>query len=173
MGDTWHDACMPCGGVQPIKRGSMEEKRWRNKRKGERKKERKEDPVDSSSDFRRSNGRSSSGRELKSFYSMRATLQEVRIFLLLFIAFLFGQVFKGTGWGLSLWTEVQDCSVAMWGRMCGLSMACLWPGISLGLNSLGDGSGTVLCLGCGMFVWSVMTICVDCFYRHLFYHNWS
>ena len=54
VGNTWHDACMPCGDVQPIKRESVEEKR----RKEERKKERKEDPKTSSSDVRRSDGRS-------------------------------------------------------------------------------------------------------------------
>ena len=59
VGDTWHGECMPCGCVQPIKRGSVEEKRWRKRRKGERKRERKEDPVASTSDFRRSDGRSS------------------------------------------------------------------------------------------------------------------
>ena len=74
----------------------MEEKRGRKRRKVERKKERKEDPAASFSDFRRSDGRSLSGRELKSIYSMRATLQEVGIFLLWLIAFLFGPVFKGT-----------------------------------------------------------------------------
>ena len=82
-------------------------------------------------------------------------------------------MFKGTGWGLSFWTEVQDCSVAVWGQMCGLSMACLWPGISLILNSLRARSGTVLCPGCGMFVWPVMVVCVDCFCGHLLCHNWS
>ena len=45
--------------------------------------------------------------------------------------------------------------------MCGLSMACLWPGISLDLNSHGAGSETVICLGCGMFVLPVMAVCVD------------
>ena len=38
VGDTWHDAaCMPCGYVQPIKRGSVEEKRGK---KEERERER-------------------------------------------------------------------------------------------------------------------------------------
>ena len=32
--------------------------------------------------------------------------------------------------------------------MCGLSMACLWPGFGLDLNSL----GAILCSGGGMFV---------------------
>ena len=132
----------------------------------------KEDPVASSYDFRHSNGLSSSGRELKS-YSTRVMLQEVEIFLLWFIAFLFRQVFKGTCWGLSFWIEVQDCSVAVWSQICGLSMACLWPGISLDLNSLGAGFGIVLCPGCGMFMWPMMAICVDCFYGHLLCHNWS
>ena len=57
--------------------------------------------------------------------------------------------------------------------MCGLSMACLWPGISLDLDSHGAGSETVLCLGCVMFVWLGMAICVDCFCGHLLYQNWS
>ena len=95
-----HAYIMPCGYVQPIKRGSVEEKRGRKRRKVERKKERKEDPAASSSDFQRYDGRSLSGRELKSVYSTRATLQEVGIFLLWLIAFLFGPMFKGTGWGL-------------------------------------------------------------------------
>ena len=114
VGDTWHDACMPCGGVQPIKRGSVEEKRRRKRRKGERKRERKEEPAASSSNFQRSDSQSSLGRELKSIYSKRATIQEVGIFLLWLTAFPFRQVFKGTGWGLSFWTEVQDCSVVVW-----------------------------------------------------------
>ena len=29
--------------------------------------------------------------------------------------------------------------------MCGLSMACLWPGFGLDLDSLGARSGVVLC----------------------------
>ena len=29
--------------------------------------------------------------------------------------------------------------------------------------SLGPDFETVLCLGCGMFVWPVMAVCVDCF----------
>ena len=54
VGDTWHDACMPCGGVQPIKRGLVKENRWRKRRKREIKRERKEDPTTFYSDFRRS-----------------------------------------------------------------------------------------------------------------------
>ena len=54
--------------------------------------------------------------------------------------------------GLKLWTEVQDYSVVVWGRMCGLSMACLWPSFGLDLDNLGARYGIVLCLGCGMFV---------------------
>ena len=46
---------------------------------GERNRERKEDPTASSSHFWHSNGRSPSGRELKSVYLTRATLQEVGI----------------------------------------------------------------------------------------------
>ena len=30
--------------------------------------------------------------------------------------------------GLKFWTEVHDCPVVGPGRMCGLSMTCLWPG---------------------------------------------
>ena len=33
----------------------------------------------------------------------------------------------------------------------------------LDLDSLGAGSGTILCLGCGMFIWLVMALCVDFF----------
>ena len=49
------------------------------------------------------------------------------------------------------------------GRKRGLGMACLWPSFSLNLDSLGARSETVLCPGCGMFVWHVMAVCVDCF----------
>ena len=42
--------------------------------------------------------------------------------------------------------------------MCGLSIACLWPGFGLDLDSLGARSRVVLCgLLCG----------------HLLCHNWS
>ena len=44
MGDTWHDACMPCGFVQSIKTGSVEEKRGTKMREKEREGGRKEDP---------------------------------------------------------------------------------------------------------------------------------
>ena len=30
-------------------------------------------------------------------------------------------------------------------------------------HSLGSDFETVLCSGCGMFVWPVMAVCVDCF----------
>ena len=53
--------------------------------------------------------------------------------------------------------------MAVWGQMCGLSMTCLWPGFGPYFDSLGAGSGVVLCLGGGMFVWPIMTVCVDCF----------
>ena len=49
--------------------------------------------------------------------------------------------------------------------MCGLSMACLRLGFSLDLDNLGVGYEIVLCSGCGMFVWHVMAVCVDCFVR--------
>ena len=39
----------------------------------------------------------------------------------------------------------------------------MWPGFGLDLDSIRVGSGTVLCPGCGMFVWSMMVVCVDCF----------
>ena len=39
----------------------------------------------------------------------------------------------------------------------------LWPGFGLILDNSGAGSGAVLCPGGGMFVWLVMTVCVDCF----------
>ena len=52
----------------------------------------KEDPVASSSDFWRSDGRSMSGRELKYVYSTRATLQVVGILPTLVYFHL-----KGTG----------------------------------------------------------------------------
>ena len=40
--------------------------------------------------------------------------------------------------------------------MFGLSMACLWPGFGLDLDSLGVGSRAVLFPSNGMFVWPVM-----------------
>ena len=58
VGDTWHDACMPCRDVQPIKRESVEEKIGKKRRKGERKRERKEDLTTSSSNFKCSDSRS-------------------------------------------------------------------------------------------------------------------
>ena len=65
--------------------------------------------------------------------------------------------------GHKFWTMVQDCPVTVWGWMCDLSMVCLWPGFGLDLDSLGAGSGIVLCLGCGMVMCPVMVVCVDCF----------
>ena len=47
--------------------------------------------------------------------------------------------------------------------MCDLSLACLWPGLRLYLDSLGDGFWTLLCPGYGMFMWPVMAVWVDCF----------
>ena len=38
----------------------------------------------------------------------------------------------------------------------------VWPSFGLYLDNLRAGSGTVLCPGCGMFMWPVMAICVDC-----------
>ena len=46
--------------------------------------------------------------------------------------------------GLKFWTEIQDCPMAMWGRICGLSMTCLWPGSGLDLDS----PGVVVCVDC-------------------------
>ena len=54
--------------------------------------------------------------------------------------------------GLKFRTKVQEYPVAVWGRMCGLSMTCLWLG-----------SGAILCPGGGLFMLSVMAVCVDCF----------
>ena len=60
-----------------------ERRREREEGKRERKKkgkgERRRESIDSSSDLRHSDDRSSSGRELKSVYSMRVTLKEVEI----------------------------------------------------------------------------------------------
>ena len=47
--------------------------------------------------------------------------------------------------------------------MCYLSMACLWPGFILDLDSLWAGFETVLYPGCGMFMWPMIVVCVDCF----------
>ena len=46
--------------------------------------------------------------------------------------------------------------MAVWGQMSGMSMACLWPGFSLDLDSLRVGSGAILCPSGGMFMWPVM-----------------
>ena len=53
--------------------------------------------------------------------------------------------------------------MVVWGWMCGLSMACLCLGFSPDLDSLGVGSGPILCSGGGMFVWLIMAVCVDPF----------
>ena len=53
--------------------------------------------------------------------------------------------------------------MAVWGRMCGLNMACLWLGFGLDLDSPRARSGVILCPGGGMFVWHVMDVCVECF----------
>ena len=63
--------------------------------------------------------------------------------------------------------------MAVWGRMCGLRMACLWLGFSLYLDSLEAGSGVVLCPSGGMFVWPVMAVCVDCFVGISYATIWS
>ena len=55
------------------------EKKREEEGKKEKGNERKKDLVASSSSLRRSNGRSSSGRDLKSVYTTRATLQDVEI----------------------------------------------------------------------------------------------
>ena len=49
------------------------------KKKGREKEGEERSPTSSSFYFRHSDGQSSSGRELKSVYSTRTTLQEVRI----------------------------------------------------------------------------------------------
>ena len=51
----------------------------------------------------------------------------------------------------------------MWGQMCGMFVAWIWPRFGLDLDSLGAGFGAVLCPGGGMFVLHVMVICVDYF----------
>ena len=61
--------------------------------------------------------------------------------------------------GLKFLIDVQDCPMSVWGRMCGLSMACLWPCFGLDLDS----PRVVLYVSGGMFVWPVMDVCVDCF----------
>ena len=82
----------------------MEEKRGRNRRKGKRERERKEDLVASSSNFRHSDGQSSSGQELKFIYSTRATLQEIGILpTLVFFSTLRGLVFS-----IDFGTEILD-----------------------------------------------------------------
>ena len=58
------------------------------KGKKDRKRERKEDPTASSSDFRCFDGRNSLGQELKSVYATRATPQEVGILPTLVISTL-------------------------------------------------------------------------------------
>ena len=75
----------------------------------------------------------------------------------------FGTSFSVLILGLKFWTEVQDCPVAVLGRICGLSMACFWLGFDLDLDSLGARSEAILCSGGGMFMWHVMVVCVDCF----------
>ena len=67
--------------VLVVERNEGKKKEKEREEEGEKEKgnERKEDPATSSSDFRCFKGRSSSGRELKSIYSTRATLQEVGI----------------------------------------------------------------------------------------------
>ena len=63
-------------------KGKKREKEIREEGEKEKGNERKEDPTAYSSDFWHSNGRSSSGQELKSVYSTRATLQGLGSFLL-------------------------------------------------------------------------------------------
>ena len=53
--------------------------------------------------------------------------------------------------------------MAVWGRMGSLSIAFLFLGFDLALDSLRARSRAILCSGGGMFVWHVMTVCVDCF----------
>ena len=49
--------------------------------------------------------------------------------------------------------------MAMWGQMCGLSIACLWPGFGQSWGWIWDCSMPE----CGMFVWPVMAVYVNCF----------
>ena len=49
--------------------------------------------------------------------------------------------------GLKFWTKVQDCLMAMWGRMCGLVLAWIW--ILLGLD-LGLFYARVVACLCGL-----------------------
>ena len=115
----------------------MEENGEGRRRQGERKKERKEDPTSFSFDFRHSDSRSSSSRELKSVYSTRATLQEVGIFLLWLIAFLFGQVLKGTVWGLFFGLFRTDFSVVQ-NEQSGLIEGLVGRVLASGVVQFGD-----------------------------------
>ena len=56
--------------------------------------------------------------------------------------------------------------------MCGLSMACLWPGFDLDLDSLGAGFGVVLCLGGGKFCVACDGYMCGLFCGHLLCLNW-
>ena len=56
--------------------------------------------------------------------------------------------------------------------MCGLSMACLWPGFGLDSDSLGARSRVVLCPSGGMFVTCDGCMC-GLLCGHLLCHNWS
>ena len=49
--------------------------------------------------------------------------------------------------GLDVWPEYD------------MFVAWFW----LGLDSPGAESGAILCSGGGLFVWSMMVVCVDCF----------
>ena len=57
--------------------------------------------------------------------------------------------------------------------MCGLSMACLWPGFDLDLDSLGAGFRVVLCSGGGKFCVACDGCMCGLFCGHLLCHNWS
>ena len=65
--------------MEETKRKGRREREERKRRKGERMREMKEDRQLCPLIYRRSNGRSSLGRELKPIYSTRAMLQEVWI----------------------------------------------------------------------------------------------
>ena len=97
--------------------------------------ERKEDPTTSSSDFQRSDSWSLSDQELKSVYSKRATLQEVGIFLVWLIAFLFQLVFKGTGWRLFSRFFRTDFSI-VWTKKSRLIKDLVGQVLASGYNSI-------------------------------------
>ena len=57
--DTWHDACMPCGYVQPIKTRSVEENRGKKREEMERERKR--------------------GRKIRQFFPLNSSVLIVRV----------------------------------------------------------------------------------------------